>query len=317
MSFVAACRTTEDTQATSTFAPASSTDRVTVIPTFAQLEIDLAQRPPGLYFTALDPSGDLELFDMEGNLIGRFLEGEYVLPSINTDYSRLSYISLDGTFCIEEILSGAVACLPYDMSRLHSSWSPDGDFIVLDAVDEQSGEFLPHLRIIEVQSLQEWRIDFSELDQREPEWSRVGQQIVFQSSHLRDPYVDLFILDRRCVEQPADCVNAIRGPINPPEYIMFGPSWSPDAKKISAGCARIESDIPSDYRLCVLEVESGEVTELPESTTNAQNSSWSPDGQWIAYEDGVGQVFAIRPDGSDVREIAPRTTFGFWIWVTN
>lgn len=66
--------------------------------------------------------------------------------------------------------------------------------------------------------------------------------------------------------------------------------------------------------LAVLDVASGEVRRLVPDTRTPQAVQWSPDGQWIAFSQFPdpeypattgGDLWVVRPDGSDLRRLAP------------
>jgi Tol biopolymer transport system component len=109
------------------------------------------------------------------------------------------------------------------------------------------------------------------------------------------------------------------------------PSWSPDGSHLSVLSGE-QLALPPDvteksgvdsvtrYSLLVVEVDTGEITNLGEVGTcmcrgvTPPHQAWSPDGQWIAVStvdsDNVmrnpgtvktGGVYLVRPDGSDRR----------------
>jgi Tol biopolymer transport system component len=109
------------------------------------------------------------------------------------------------------------------------------------------------------------------------------------------------------------------------------PSWSPDGSHLSVLSGE-QIALPPDvteksgvdavtrYNLLVVEVDTGEITDLGEVGTcvclgvTAPHQAWSPDGEWIAVSTvdsnnvmrnpgGVetGGVYLVRPDGSDRR----------------
>ncbi|MFP4250762.1 MAG: LamG-like jellyroll fold domain-containing protein [Armatimonadota bacterium] len=87
-------------------------------------------------------------------------------------------------------------------------------------------------------------------------------------------------------------------------------AWSPDGAMIAF---QRESD--GDVDLCVLDVESGEVTTLVDGPGHALHPAWSPDGETIVYSfahftstaaEGIESgynLFAVRSDGGQPRRL--------------
>jgi TolB protein len=77
--------------------------------------------------------------------------------------------------------------------------------------------------------------------------------------------------------------------------------WSPDGKSllIYAGSA-------GDKNIFLINVDAETAAQLTSGGNNAA-SSFSPDGQWIAFNslrnNDQADIFIMRPDGSDLRQI--------------
>jgi Tol biopolymer transport system component len=92
-----------------------------------------------------------------------------------------------------------------------------------------------------------------------------------------------------------------------------GPEWSPDGRTIAMSCAReyeprhgsipiavaIDSRSDESIGICTANPNGTNVVKIIEE---GANPTWSPDGQWIAYE-SVGELYVARADGSEAHPI--------------
>lgn len=82
------------------------------------------------------------------------------------------------------------------------------------------------------------------------------------------------------------------------------PSWSPEGDRLV-----FESNRNGKDDLFVIEVDSGVVTRLTDSSANDARPVWSPSGEWIAFHSdrsGNFDVYRTRPDGTEVRRVTDR-----------
>jgi Tol biopolymer transport system component len=83
-------------------------------------------------------------------------------------------------------------------------------------------------------------------------------------------------------------------------------SWSPDGQRIA-----VASDRAGNFDVWVIDVNSGETTQLTHHPADDRQPSWSPDGQTIAFlsfrdalpEDERGEIYVMQPDGSGERRL--------------
>lgn len=77
--------------------------------------------------------------------------------------------------------------------------------------------------------------------------------------------------------------------------------WSPDGRYLL-----IYAGPPGDKNIFQIDVEARTAMQLTNGGNNA-SSAYSPDGQWIAFNslrnDDQADIFIMRPDGSDVRQV--------------
>jgi Tol biopolymer transport system component len=147
----------------------------------------------------------------------------------------------------------------------NASWSPDGRSIAYTRV--VSGKFLP-LPSGNSQTnvtLEELRV-----------WSEDGTDIA-----LTDAYAALGTVD-----------------------------WSPDGSTLvfTGGPTLFHEETTNGLvwpRVMTIPASGGEATPITEERERwIAGATWSPDGEWIAFQDDYETIAIVRPDGSDRREVA-------------
>ncbi|MEO8355059.1 MAG: hypothetical protein ABI621_04025 [Chloroflexota bacterium] len=125
------------------------------------------------------------------------------------------------------------------------------------------------------------------------DWSPTGEMIAFAMA-VDQPYAyEVFLMnaDGSNVRQLTRGVPGIGGSLD----------WSPDGKYLLmyAGAA-------GDKNIFLVDVAAETAVQLTNGGNNAA-STFSPDGQWIAFNslrnNDQADIFIMRPDGSDVRQV--------------
>ncbi len=126
-------------------------------------------------------------------------------------------------------------------------------------------------------------------------WSPQGDSIAYAMSVENSFEFEIFLLNPYTPSQPprriSQGLSGLTGSLD----------WSPDGKYLLVCAGPINGkDV---YRL---DVATGEVVQLTDTGNNAA-ASYSPDGQWIAFNrmqpDGQTDLFIMRADGTDVRQL--------------
>ncbi len=125
------------------------------------------------------------------------------------------------------------------------------------------------------------------------DWSPLGDQIAFAMSVDKPDSYEIFLMnaDGSNVRQLTRNLPGIGGSVD----------WSPDGRRLA-----IYAGSPGDKNIFVVDVAGETAAQL---TNGGNNGSpvFSPDGQWIAFislrNNDQADIFIMRPDGSDVRQI--------------
>jgi TolB protein len=125
------------------------------------------------------------------------------------------------------------------------------------------------------------------------DWAPVGSRIAFAMAVDQPDAYEIFIMndDGSNVQQLTRGLPGIGGSLD----------WSPDGKYLL-----MYAGLPGDKNIFLVDVAAQTAAQLTNGGNNAA-CSFSPDGQWIAFNslrnNDQADIFIMRPDGTDVRQV--------------
>ncbi len=225
-------------------------------------------------------------------------------PALSPDGERIVFLSERDLFSIDMFLAdaqtGAVirkivktAVNPHFESLQFISSAGSWDFTGKRFVFTAIRKGRPVLTILDMETNRtEREIPLPELGEAfNPAWSPDGRYIVF--SGLDGGLSDLFIYDLEA--------GALRRMTNDP-YADLQPAWSPDGKTIAFVSdrfgTRLSSLIYGDYRLGLMDPQSGNIRELRAFDTGKHiNPQWAPDGTslyFVSDQNGISNLYRME-----------------------
>lgn len=135
------------------------------------------------------------------------------------------------------------------------------------------------------------QLTFNDRDDRIPDWSPDGQQLVYQSDVEEPANVDIYIINedgsnrRRLTSHPA---------------VDEKPAWSPDGEWIA-----FNSDRDGNIAIYLIRVDG---TELQKLIEGGGPVGWAPDGTRLAF-DLDGDIFVINRDGTARTQLTHTASF--------
>ena len=125
------------------------------------------------------------------------------------------------------------------------------------------------------------------------DWAPRGNRIAFAMAVDQPDAYEVFIMndDGSNVQQLTRGLPGIGGSLD----------WSPDGKSLL-----VYAGLPGDKNIFLINVDAQTAAQLTNGGNNAA-CSFSPDGQWIAFNslrnNDQADIFIMRPDGTDVRQV--------------
>jgi Tol biopolymer transport system component len=218
----------------------------------------------------------------------------YVAPALSPDGRKIVFLST-GSFARAEVfldlyladattgkrlerLTKSTVNAEFEELRVaysQSAFSPDGKKVLFTA--QREGRDILYIRDLARGRSTPIRVGDGIEQMISPSFSPDGRQIVF--SGTKGGFSDLYVID-------SDGRNL--RPLTSDPLGDHMPQWSPDGTKIAFVSERgPETDLDvlriSEWRISILDLESGEISILPNQAGRNLNPMWAPDGQSLAF----------------------------------
>jgi TolB protein len=193
-------------------------------------------------------------------------------------------------------------------------WSPDGRSIAFamrpaGATDDNESE----IYVMRADGTEVRRLTDAPGDDSHPHWSADGARIFFNSARATPDlkadwtaqWIDIYSMaaDGGDVRRHSDC-----------RAVCTYPVPSPDGRSVAhrktlgiAGLSWAQQPIQRNSEVFVTVLDGSKSTNLSNSPAYDGWPTWSPDGGWVLFASNrserpnVGQIFAIRPDGTGLK----------------
>ena len=242
-------------------------------------------------FVSFSPDGARMIFSQYGDRVSDAtgLEGS------NPGNSSVEIMAVDGT-------DQRTLFHREGVSAFAAVWSPAGDEIALSFGRYFRPAGLPpaQIGVIDPDGSDLRLVVDDEVNNGFPSWSPDGDRLVFKGGRR------LFVVPAAGGEPVA---------LTGPDYYSNFPEWSPDGASIL-----FTSNRGGDFDLYTVRPDGTDLRQLTHATGNDAHSSWCAGGDWVVFSsarmgfkdemalyDSVpqpyGEIFAIRADGTDVRQL--------------